>query len=92
MPRTAVCQRIVVGAGGVDPGGIRAGLARFEVQSHSEKTGGIGSVRKTISVLLPEDNPADAGLVQETSKNKESKVSVRASGPRKVMKINPSLR
>jgi hypothetical protein len=76
MPRTAVCQRIVVRAGGLDLGGIRAGLARFEVQSLSEKTGGIGSVRKTISVLLAEDNPVTPVWFRRPSKNKESKVTL----------------
>ena len=74
----------------MDPGGIRAGLARFEVQSLSEKTGGIGSVRKTISVLLAEDNPADAGLVQETLEEQRIKgdLTVIADGETAIMSID----
>jgi hypothetical protein len=96
MPSTAICQRIVVRAGGwirVESGpGCRG--SRFYFTVLSEKTRGIGSVRKTISVLLAEDNPADAGLVQEALEEQGIKgdLTVIADGETAIMSIDYVMR
>ena len=42
----------------------RAGVRHFTLQSRVEKTDELASDQKKVSILLVEDNPADAGLVR----------------------------